>query len=160
MEDVFLIIVAALANTQVVEIWWHGSLFAAWHTWLEEKAADLELLACIEENDRISKVLKWFNLKLLTILDLLLCPFCLSNWTAACLLLVLFRLTDRMEQAWLILPYAFAVARLSNLLNDATAAFTRTPGRGMRKELKGLHSDTGNSKEGDTATRTDAGRDA
>ncbi len=96
-------LVATLATWQAVEIWHHGSNFAG----LRARA---ELM-----DNRLGY--------------LLLCMFCLSNWVAYVVALLV--LSARLDPAfgWLVaLPvYALAVARAANLGNDLTARWCRTP---------------------------------
>jgi len=101
-------LLAALANWQILEIWRHGSVFAGYRAYLELYEGKL--------------------------VELLLCTFCLSNWTALGCTAAVFALACPAEAfewwylaAWI--PTAFAVARLSNLFNDLVRPVCRTPNR-------------------------------
>jgi len=104
-----ILIVAALATWQIVEIWHHSKLFA---------------------NPR-SVVEMWDN----WLGELLVCPFCLSQWVALFCVICL-----GTEEYWLAGPlvsmviYAFAVARLANLGNDYFKQHTLTPKIGSEYE--------------------------
>ena len=95
--------ISALAGNELVELWRHGSIFAR----LRAGARSL----------RSSTI--W---PLTTIGELLGCPFCLSLWTAMI-----------SWGAWLHGGIAaatvagLAVAKLSNLLNDLTHSWLRSP---------------------------------
>ena len=105
-----------LANRQIIEVWHHGEIFARHRAWLEALGDNV-------------------------IADLLLCPFCLSHWTAFGLTICAFLVMSAPLTAerlclcgpafFLAIPYTFAVAGLSNLLNDACYKIWRTPGRKM-----------------------------
>ena len=91
-----------LANWQLIECWHHGSLFDRPRAWLEQRTGF------------------WS--------DLLLCPFCLSHWTAVPLTtVVVFSFTP--ELWWLLPILSLSATRLSNLANDLTYHCSRTPQR-------------------------------
>ena len=103
-------IVCVLATGQIVETWRHGSLFAA-------RRGKLEL------SD------KWHA-------RLLSCPFCFSHWVAGCCVLGMLILERPGEDISLpsgmltILLWTAAVTRASQLVNDLTHRFCRTPRTG------------------------------
>lgn len=92
----FLLFVTALATWQAVEIWHQGSIFASVRARLELKTG-------------------W-------LIELLLCPFCLSPWVACVLWIWLwlatFTLSVRVEGLVAAPVYALAASRLANLAND------------------------------------------
>jgi len=94
---------AVLANWQVLEIWRHGSLFTGIRARLEARGG--------------------------IVAELLLCTFCLSNWTAATLAALI--LCRRFGASWDALMWwpvlTLAIARASNVLNDLTHSACRTP---------------------------------
>lgn len=110
-DFVFSTALGAVANWAIIETWHHGSIF-------EECRARLE----VRRGHFVP--------------DLLLCPFCLSHWSAIFAELgALSLLIDLRELAWhqyLGLPICIlATTRLSNLLNDLFRRICRTPGRSV-----------------------------
>lgn len=103
------IVVSAVANWAALETWRHGSLFAGVRARLEVRQGGF-------------------------LADLLLCTFCLSHWTGALILAMVllmavdFSYWDWWQYAGLIGPW-LVVVRLSNLLNDLTRNWCRTPNR-------------------------------
>jgi hypothetical protein len=97
----FRIFVVALAVWQAVEIWHHGSLFEEVRAWFETK----------QHSD---------NLLWRFVSGLAACPFCLSVWVAA-LLVILEILHLGLFNSIL------AVSRMANLANDLAWRFCRTP---------------------------------
>lgn len=95
---------AVLANWQMLETWRHGGIF-------QEIRARLE-----------AKPPVWW-------VDLLLCTFCLSHWTALGLTLVVFNEFQfpGHYQYMLVPVYSLAVTRLSNACNDLFYKHCRTP---------------------------------
>jgi hypothetical protein len=104
---VLLLSIAALANWAAIEAWHHGSIFANLRGWLEARGGFLS--------------------------ELLLCPYCLSHWTALPLLCMLGLLLVGLEvqpHQLISLPVlSLAVTRLSNLMNDLNRGICRTPNR-------------------------------
>ena len=104
---IFILAAGSIANWQVVETWHHGSLFARTRAWLEVRSGLLP--------------------------ELMLCPYCLSHWTAlpitaAAAVGVGSAVFNDLQ--WLLIPViSLAVTRLSNLLNDVCRPVCRTPGR-------------------------------
>lgn len=100
-----LLPVVALANWQVVEIMHHGSIFDRTRAYCEASGG--------------------------VVCNLWLCPFCLSSWTALCMSLLSFAYVLQRELNyfdWCLIPvYVFAIARLSNFLNDYFHEKCRTP---------------------------------
>ena len=97
-----ILIVAALATWQIIEIWHHSLLFAPLRARTE----------------------MWVN----KFGELLSCPFCLSPWIAALCVTVLtlaeYGLAGRIGS---VIIYAFAVSRLANLGNDFFKQYSLTP---------------------------------
>ena len=139
MEIAALLLLAAMANWQVVETFHHGSLFDTFRAYMEARR-------------------DWLG-------ELLTCPFCLSHWTGFVFTaMVVFHLW---QPAWrwndlAVWPlFAFAVIRLSNVLNDACHGFSRTP-RDVTEEVKELERLAGEEamyirdakKDWDESTRT------
>jgi hypothetical protein len=105
LEPSFLtFIVAALAVGEILEIWRHSSLLARWRAYAELMEGFLG--------------------------DLLRCPFCMAPWAAAAVCLCL-GLAGWIGCCTRLVIWAFAVARLSNLLNDVFHAYCRTPKTGF-----------------------------
>lgn len=113
----FGLVLAALAAWQAVEVWHHGSIFATRRatvqTWPDEG------------------VRGWLK-------QLLTCPFCLSVWvgTAVAAVIVADLPAGEGWHHWVwflglgalkLFCYGLAVSRLSNLANDLTGDFSRTP---------------------------------
>lgn len=97
-----ILIVAALATWQIVEIWHHSLLFAPIRARTE----------------------MWVN----KIGELLSCPFCLSPWVALlCVAGLSVAEYGLAGQVISIIIYAFAVARLANLGNDFFKRYCLTP---------------------------------
>lgn len=102
------LLISALAVWEIVEVWRHSALFATWR----------------------ARVDLWEG----KIGDLLRCPFCLSVWVSLPVVLVLGMGDELLQDGprW-ILPclravlYVLAVARLSNVFNDAMHSVCRTP---------------------------------
>jgi hypothetical protein len=96
-----------MANWGAVETWHHGSLFSRARAWLEVRTG-----LCSE---------------------LMLCPYCLSHWTAMLVSAVLAAGFDiavfHDNRVVLLAPVALAITRLSNLSNDLCRRWCRTPGR-------------------------------
>ncbi len=104
------ILVLALATWQAVEIWRHSTLFVGERAYWQSR-----------EDSWLGRMLS--------------CPWCLSVWVAAVLVLwylstepvsVISTVTKELLQ----LPInALAISRLANLANDLTHPLCRTPGR-------------------------------
>ena len=93
---------AVLASWQLVETFHHGDLFANFRARLEAKGGLFS--------------------------ELMLCPFCLSHWTA---LLVCAQVMLAFDFEWSFIkwwwaPYWLSVVRLSNVFNDLGHSFWRT----------------------------------
>ncbi len=104
MNEWWILPFAAIANWQMVETWHHGSLFANFH-------------ARLEASDGF-------------IANLLSCPFCLSHWTAALWTAGVFGICSDAHAAkdcLLAAIWWLCTVRLSNLFNDLTHAWCRTP---------------------------------
>lgn len=101
-------VIVTLANCSVIEAARHGEIFARFRAWLEVKEGFFP--------------------------SLLLCPFCLSYWTPAVLLLLLLWRDLHGYQFLALIPLSFAVTRMSNLLNDVLHDKCRTPR--VEKELQ------------------------
>lgn len=97
----FSLTVSALATWQVVEIWRHSSLFAAWR-------ARLELF-----NNHLS--------------NLLLCPWCLSVWVGFGFTALAVTSDVLQSNLPLIPAFAFSASRLANVANDYFHRYCRTP---------------------------------
>lgn len=96
------IIIAALATWQIIEIWHHSLLFASWRSTVENWTSKLG--------------------------ELLVCPFCLSPWTALICTLIMQYQSTRLEVLIAkTLITALAVSRLANLGNDCFYSICRTP---------------------------------
>lgn len=93
-----ILVVAALATWQIIEIWHHSSLLAPLRARTEMWTGKLG--------------------------ELLVCPFCLSPWVAI-LCIVCLRVTEAWLASWVV--YAFAASRLANLGNDFFKQHTLTP---------------------------------
>jgi hypothetical protein len=108
--DILLYTLASsLACWQMIEVWHHGSIFDRHRAWLEA------------HNEGF-------------FVDLLLCPFCLSNWVSLLTTAGVFALAfkwNNFEWHYLVaLPcLSFASARLANLFNDLCRSTCRTPSR-------------------------------
>lgn len=93
-------LLCVLSAAQIIEIWHHGSLFALPRAYLEARGG-------------------WIS-------RLLGCPFCLSPWAG---LLVASVWVGSADLIWYFNPrlllLAFAIARATNLLNDATHGWSR-----------------------------------
>lgn len=97
-----LVVIAALATWQIIEIWHHSLLFASWRAVTE----------------------MWEN----KLGELLSCPFCLSPWVGLVCTICLY--AEEAGLAGLVIGLvikAFAVARLANLGNDVFKQWSRTP---------------------------------
>ena len=92
-----ILVVAALATWQVIEIWHHSMLFAPVR----------------------SRTEMWTN----KLGELVSCPFCLSPWVALCIACL--SIPEVWLASWVV--YAFAASRLANLGNDIFKKFTLTP---------------------------------
>lgn len=97
MLDLTLLVVAALAVWEALEIWNHSSLFA-------------RLRARVELWDHLGG-------------DLLRCMFCLTPWVSLVVLTALVWTELHLR----VIAWALAVARLANLGNDLTHYLCRTP---------------------------------
>ena len=98
----FLLLVAAVATWQIVEIWHHSLLFANARSYVELM------------DNRIG--------------ELLTCPFCLSNWVGLICVIFLQDYSDyTFQTVFSTLIFSFAAARLSNLFNDLCKQITLTP---------------------------------
>jgi hypothetical protein len=96
------LLIAGLATWQIVEIWHHSSLFAAWR----------------------SRVELWTN----KLGELLCCPFCLSVWVGfGCSGLFQLPPTWQVSSVLQAILFGFACARLANLGNDLCYSACRTP---------------------------------
>ena len=93
-----IVVVAALAAWQIIEIWHHSSLFAPLRARTE----------------------MWTN----KLGQLLVCPFCLSPWVALACVTCL-SVPEVWLASWIV--YAFAASRLANLGNDIFKQFNLTP---------------------------------
>lgn len=93
-----ILIVAALATWQIIEIWHHSSLLAPLR----------------------SRTEMWTN----KLGELLVCPFCLSPWVALACVICL-SIPEAWLAGWIV--YAFAASRLANLGNDLFKKFNLTP---------------------------------
>ena len=93
-----ILIVAALASWQIIEIWHHSSLLAPLR----------------------SRTEMWPN----KVGELFVCPFCLSPWVALICVICL-SLPETWLASWGV--YAFAASRLANLGNDFFKQYTLTP---------------------------------
>lgn len=106
-------VIVSLACVQALEIWRHGKIFVELRAWL----------SCEPFGSSIT--------------TLLLCTFCLSPWVgfaAAIWLDADTMLTDAdgmltwlLASALRIFVLGLAIARLSNLINDLTHGYCRTP---------------------------------
>lgn len=116
----FVLVLAALATWQAVEVWHHGSLFAGWRANLQAWPHERGVWA-------------WLR-------DLLTCPFCTSVWAGFVTAAVLATGVPEGD-AWYetagaavlgtlkLFCYGLAISRLANLANDLTHGVCRTPGR-------------------------------
>jgi hypothetical protein len=106
METATLVAISALSNWAVIEAWRHGEIFAKQRAWLDA-----------QEPGKL-----W--------VELFMCPYCLSHWSAVPLtaLLMLHFDPNRPWWQWLALPvFSLASTRLSNALNDVLYDRCRTP---------------------------------
>lgn len=113
---IWAVLIAGTANWTVIETWHHGSLF-----------------------DSVRARLEVCRGRFLA--DLLLCPYCLSHWTAIPLLAAsLLMMVDFSQWDWWRYPGLvccwLVVIRISNLLNDLTRSICRTPGRTVPVSLE------------------------
>ena len=102
--------VLTVAVWQAVEIWHHGSIFQDQRAWLAAQPMRSPLFDFV--------------------VDLLLCPFCLSVWVA--IFTVLLTAIPWGLGWWILLP--LAISRLANLANDCGRWLCRTPNRTVAEE--------------------------
>lgn len=105
-EWVVLLFIASTANWAAIEAIHHGSIFAHFRARWEVREGFFA--------------------------ELLLCPYCLSHWTALACSVMAICLLDKPLQwyQWLALPvFSLTVTRLSNLYNDVSHGVCRTPFR-------------------------------
>jgi hypothetical protein len=101
-------IASFMACWQIGEVLHHGSIFG----WLRKRA---------------SNWLKSRHAAVRCLGDLVSCPFCLSHWIAG---VVVITALVGIFHWWVALPiWIFACARASNLANDLTHAWCRSPMR-------------------------------
>lgn len=103
---VVMFVLSVLANWQTVETYHHSALFGSTRAYMEARGGF------------------WA--------DATACPYCLSHWTAFLFTTVSMVLACRLQAApldwWLAWPaFSLAVTRSSNLLNDLTHPYCRTP---------------------------------
>jgi hypothetical protein len=106
-EYLISILLAALANWAALEVWRHGSIFT-------------HIRARIE-----ARPVAWWS-------EMLLCTYCLSHWTglfmiAAALCPVIDFGAPELSELIAMPVLWLATVRLSNLFNDVSYGFTRTP---------------------------------
>jgi hypothetical protein len=101
IELVLLLPVAALANWQVIETYNHGSIFGVVRLYMEAR------------QDKFG--------------ELLSCMFCLSHWTALLIAVGISYTVAQPMSFYMLLIYAFAVTRLSQLGNDCFYYYGKTP---------------------------------
>lgn len=97
-----LLIVAALATWQIIEIWHHSLLFS-----------------------RPRSIVEMWDSKLG---ELLVCPWCVSPWVALlCIVCLQSAENGLVGLTASTIIYSFAISRLANLGNDFFKQHTRTP---------------------------------
>lgn len=107
MDVVADVLIAGLATWQIVEVLHHSKLTLPLNTWASKTASAGGLRGFIAY--------------------LIRCPFCMSHWVAAAVVL---QLVGSRAGWWPYTEYvvwAFAVARLANLGNDLTYELNRGP---------------------------------
>ena len=102
----FMFVLSVFANWQTVETYRHGSIFDRARAYMETRGGF------------------WS--------DVSACPYCLSHWTAFLFTTLSLVLACRVHAAplewWLCWPaFSLAITRGSNLLNDLTHPWCRTP---------------------------------
>jgi len=106
------LLICVFAASQIVETLHHGSFFQGWRM----RAAD-------HVNDA-----RWFVRKLAHLLQ---CPFCLSHWTSAMTVTLACYVAVYLPGTWgamaTFIVLVFAVTRGSQLLNDLTHLWCRSP---------------------------------
>jgi len=102
------LVLAALATCQAVEVFHHGSLFAP------ARARAFRWSTC--DGPRPLRLAG----------ELLLCPFCLSHWVAAAMV-ILVGLGCLVSWVYALPVWWLAVTRGANLCNDLLHAWSRTP---------------------------------
>lgn len=101
--------IAPLAATHLVEVVHHGSIFRRLRSWARRNKTDKEK----------GPVRRWLG-------ELISCPFCLSHWAGAAVVILV-------VGAVLLSPYVslpvwwLALVRLANLINDVTKPISRSP---------------------------------
>lgn len=106
-EEMWLVVLAGLSTWQAVEIWHHGWIFRGPRTRLRSW----------RDSDG-QPVREWIGM-------LATCPFCLAEWVAAGIVLLL--VSQPAGSAARFAVYVLAASRLAQLANDATHTFCRTP---------------------------------
>lgn len=115
--------VAPLAATHLVEVVHHGSIFRRLRAWARNARLDKDRPRPLR--DFLGS--GWLRLKLRTFFgELIHCPFCLSHWSGAIMLVLV--IGTAIISPYVSLPvWWLALVRLANLINDITHPVNRSP---------------------------------